>query len=87
MSETIVVWKVRLTFPQQLLGQPIIYELIHRFDLLTNIREARVTEQEGMLVLTVRGGCERVRQGLAWAEEQGVQVQVLEQTEEEPCAS
>jgi ABC-type methionine transport system ATPase subunit len=74
--------RVRLTYPQHLLSQPLLYRLIRQFDLQTNILEAHVTAQEGWLVLAVRGEQERVLQGLKWLEEQGVQVKVL--SEEKP---
>ncbi|MCJ7668762.1 MAG: NIL domain-containing protein [Anaerolineae bacterium] len=83
----IVEQRVRLTYPKHLLDQPLIYRLIQQFDLLTNILEARVTPEEGWLILVVRGECERVQQGLAWIAEQGVQVELLAETEEEACGS
>lgn len=73
----IVERKVRLTYPQHLLDQPLLYRLIRQFDLLTNILEARVTAEEGWLVLAVRGDHERVQQGLEWMAEQGVQVKIV----------
>jgi len=79
--------RVRLTYPKHLLDQPLIYQLIRRFDLLTNIVEARVTAEEGWLVLVVRGERERVQQGLGWIAEQGVQVEILSEIEEEICES
>ncbi len=78
----IVERRVQLTYPQHLLDQPLIYQLIQQFDLLTNILEARVTAEEGWLVLAVRGERERVEQGLSWLTEQGVQVEILAEIEE-----
>lgn len=83
----IVKRTVRLTYPKHLLDQPLLYRLIRQFDLLTNITEARVTTEEGWLVLAVRGESERVQQGLAWMAEQGVEVEVLSEIKEESCAS
>jgi ABC-type methionine transport system ATPase subunit len=83
----IVEWKVRLTYPKHLLNQPLIYKLIRQFDLLTNILEARVTAEEGWLVLLVRGEHGMVRQGLAWVAEQGVRVDIMSELEEGPCES
>jgi len=83
----IVERKVRFTYPKHLLEQPLIYRLIRQFDLLTNILEARVTGEEGWLILAVRGERERVQQGLAWIAEQGVEVEVLSEIEEGPCES
>lgn len=79
----IVEWQVQLTYPQRLLDQPLIYQLIQQFDLLTNITEARVTANEGWLILAVRGKRENIEQGLAWIAGQGVQVDVLAKMEEE----
>jgi ABC-type methionine transport system ATPase subunit len=78
----IVEQKVRLIYPQHLLDQPLLYRLIRQFDLLTNIIEARVTAEEGWLILAVRGERERVEQGLSWMTEQGVQVEILAEIEE-----
>jgi ABC-type methionine transport system ATPase subunit len=78
----IVEQKVRLIYPKHLLDQPLIYQLIRQFDLLTNILEARVSAEEGWLVLAVRGERERVEQGLRWMTEQGVQVEILAEIEE-----
>lgn len=83
----VVEKRVRLTYPKHLLEQPLIYRLIKQFDLLTNILEARVTPEEGWLILAVRGERERVQQGLAWIAEEGVEVEVLAAREEETCGS
>jgi len=83
----VVEKRVRLTYPKHLLDQPLIHRLIRQFDLLTNILEARVTGEEGWLILTIRGERERVQQGLAWIAEQGVEVEVVSKIEEEPCES
>jgi len=79
----IVEKKVRLTYPQHLLNQPLIYQLIRQFDLLTNILSAQVTSEAGWLILAVRGERELVKQGLAWMAEQGVQVEVILEVAEE----
>jgi len=82
-GEMIVERKVQLSYPQHLLEQPLIYELIRQFGLLINILEARVTAEAGWLVIGIRGEQERVQQGLAWIAEQGVQVEVWSEHEEE----
>jgi ABC-type methionine transport system ATPase subunit len=79
----IVEKKVRLTYPQHLLNQPLIYQLIRQFDLLTNILEAQVTAEMGRLTVAVRGERELVERGLAWMAEQGVQVEIMSEIAEE----
>jgi ABC-type methionine transport system ATPase subunit len=76
---------VRLSYPKHLLNQPLIYHLIRQFDLLTNIVEARVSDEEGCLMVIVSGEPEQVHQGLAWLVEQGVKVEDV--AKEEACES
>jgi ABC-type methionine transport system ATPase subunit len=75
----VVERRVRLTYPPHLLDQPLLYRLIRQFDVQTNILEARVTAEEGWLVLAVRGEQEGVLQGLEWMRTQGVQVELLDE--------
>jgi ABC-type methionine transport system ATPase subunit len=79
----IVEQTVRLTFPQRLLDQPLLYGLIRQYDVQTNILEAQVGNTEGWLVLAVRGDELRLLHGLDWLRQQGVQVEVLNKLEEE----
>lgn len=78
---------VRFTFPKKLLKQPMIYSLIRKFDLLTNIVQANVTQEEGWMILDIRGESTTVQQALAWMAEQGVQVHTLSAEEEAACRS
>ena len=78
----IVEWKVRLTYPPQLLERPLIYELIQQFGLLTNILEAHVNSDVGWLIVAVRGEREMVQQGVKWVSEQGVEVEIIAKSEE-----
>ncbi|HEM60804.1 MAG TPA: hypothetical protein ENO24_00795 [Chloroflexi bacterium] len=78
----IIERKVRLKYPQHLLDQPLIYALISDFRLFTNILEAQVDAEQGMLVVVVRGQARDVDQGLAWLEGQGVEVEVLSEGRE-----
>lgn len=75
--------KVRLTYPPHLVRQPLLSGMIRQFELQTNILEAHVNQQEGWLLLVVRGEPVQVMQGLQWMSGQGVQVEVLEEFEVE----
>ncbi len=79
----VVEYKVRLTFPQQLLDKPLLYGLIRQYEVQTNILEARVGGTEGWMVLAVRGEQLWVIQGLEWLRQQGVQIEILSKLEEE----
>ncbi len=69
--------KVRLVYPSNLTNQPLIYHLIQKFGLYTNIIEAQVTSQEGRLVVILRGSQHALLAGLEWIAGEGVQVERL----------
>ena len=66
--------KVKLTFLQQLITLPIIYELGKEFNLVTNIRRADVTQEHGWVVLELEGDTEEIERGLDWVAAKGVRV-------------
>ena len=66
--------RLHLTFPEQLVQEPIIHTLGKRFDIVTNIRRANVEEKVGWVILEVDGSDEALAAGIAYLEERGVQV-------------
>ena len=66
--------KVHLTYPAHLVDQPIIHELIRKFEVVVNILEANVTRQEGWLLVAVRGEEQAVKDSLEWMLAQGIEV-------------
>lgn len=66
--------RVMFTFPQELITQPIIYDLGHQFKVVTNIRRADVTENRGWVVLELEGEEDEIDRGLAWVAGKGVRV-------------
>jgi len=66
--------KVYLTYPHHLVDQPIIHELIKKFDVVVNILEANVTPQEGWLLVAVQGEVQVVNESLEWVSAQGIDV-------------
>ncbi len=66
--------KVKLTFLQQLITLPIIYELGKEFNLVTNIRRADVTQEHGWVVLELEGDMAEIEKGLDWVAAKGVRV-------------
>jgi ABC-type methionine transport system ATPase subunit len=66
--------QVMFTFPRKLIKEPIIYELSHKFEVMTNIRRADVTEDRGWVVLELEGEDKEIDAGVAWVKEKGVRV-------------
>lgn len=70
----VVKKQVTLTFPRELLREPIIYTLGQQFKVLTNIHRADISEDRGWVVLELDGEEEAIEQGIAWMISRGVRV-------------
>lgn len=70
--------RVKFTFPPELVSQPIIYQLGHQFNIITNIRRADVAEDRGWVVLELEGEDEEISRGIAWATSKGIRVDPVE---------
>ena len=66
--------RVKLTFPTDLIQQPLIWHLGRDFEIVTNIRRADVRESVGWVVLELEGEEPEIERGLAWARRMGVRV-------------
>jgi ABC-type methionine transport system ATPase subunit len=66
--------KVRLTFPENLIKEPLIYTLGRDFNLITNIRQANVDEHVGWVSLELEGDQQEIQNGLEWISTKGVRV-------------
>jgi len=62
------------TFPQELIREPIIYNLGQQFNVITNIRRADVSEDKGWVVLELEGEENDIEQGITWVTSKGVRV-------------
>ena len=69
--------RVVFKYPKNLVEQPIIYRLVKDFDIVFNVLRARVTEDDGLLVLGLEGEETALDKALAWVENQGVVVEPL----------
>ena len=51
---------VRLTFPEKLIQEPIIYRIGHEFDVVTSIYRAVVGEKDAWIILELDGAEEEI---------------------------
>ena len=70
--------RVRLTFPADLVREPVIGELVRRFDVMPNIRRADVSDDVGWIVCELDGDGSAIAAAVDWLEEIGVDVDHLE---------
>lgn len=66
--------RVRLTFLDRMIKEPVIYRLGQNFDVQTNIRRADVQEGVGWVILEVEGESGEIERGLEWVRSLGVRV-------------
>jgi ABC-type methionine transport system ATPase subunit len=66
--------RVKFTFPEQLITEPVIYELGRKFKIVTNIRRADVREDMGWVVLELEGDEDEINSGIEWVSSTGVRV-------------
>ena len=66
--------RVRFTFPQGLIKQPVIYQLGQDFEVVTNIRRADVRDDMGWVVLELEGEDKIIDDSLKWVISTGVRV-------------
>ncbi len=67
-----------LMFPARLITRPIIYELGHKFNVVTNVRQASVTAEVGIVSIELDGERGEIKKSIAWLEELGVKVEPVE---------
>ncbi|MGH9278838.1 MAG: NIL domain-containing protein [Acidimicrobiales bacterium] len=69
--------RVRLTFPEHLITEPLVGRMMRRYDVLPNIRRANISDSLGWMVCEVTGERPVVEEALAWLAGEGVQVDRL----------
>ena len=67
-----------LSYPRSLIREPILYQLVKRFDLAFNIRGASVSEEMGLVALEFEGTAEQIERATRWLRETGVTVEPIE---------
>lgn len=70
--------RVKLTFPQQLIKEPVIFTMAKNHDVMPNIRRARVTDTVGEMVLELEGSEENLEKGIQYLRDRGVDVELIE---------
>jgi hypothetical protein len=66
--------QVMFTFPEELVTEPIIFNLGQEFRVVPNIRQADVSDNKGWVILELEGDEEDIERGIAWVTSKGVRV-------------
>ncbi len=65
---------IHFEFSQGLVKEPLLYLLARKFDVVTNIRAASVTDEGGFVVLEVEGDEKVIQEAVDYLSEQGIKV-------------
>ena len=70
--------RLRLIFGPSLVKEPVIYQLGKQFEIVTNIRRADVSKEQGWVLLEITGDPDELERGVAYLESRGVKVEPAE---------
>jgi L-aspartate semialdehyde sulfurtransferase ferredoxin len=70
-------FRVKLTFPEELVREPIIARMVKELDIVPNIRRADVGERNGWIICELDGEPGTVDRAVEWLRGEGVQVDLL----------
>jgi ABC-type methionine transport system ATPase subunit len=77
-AKTFQQTRLWLMYPSKLITKPLIWQLGHKFKLVTNIRQASVTDEIGIVCLELDGVRSEVKAAIKWLEKNGVSVEPVE---------
>lgn len=70
--------KVHITFPEDKIKDPIIYQIGKEYSVITNIRRADVTEKTGWVDLELTGDPKEIERAVEGLKKKGVIVDPIE---------
>jgi ABC-type methionine transport system ATPase subunit len=70
--------KVYLTYPKELVKEPILYQVGQLFRVVTNIRQASVSDKIGLVALELDGAEAEIDKAIDFFVKKGVKVEPIE---------
>jgi len=67
-----------LMYPPRLIQRPVIWELGRKFKVKTNVRQASVTDEIGVVCLELDGERAEIKRAIQWLEKLGISVEPVE---------
>ena len=67
--------RVTLVFPQNQIKEPAVFTMAKKYDIMPNIRKARVTETIGEMMLELEGTPKNLDEGIRFLESKGIKVE------------
>ena len=70
--------KYYLNVPQKLIREPLIYQLVKKYDVVPNIRQASISDEIGIVAVEIEGEQSSVESATRYRQEMGVSVEPIE---------
>ena len=67
--------RITLVFPPNLIKEPVVFTMAKQFDVVPNIRRARVTETVGEMTLELEGNEDVLAKAIKYLESRGIKVE------------
>lgn len=67
-----------LMYPPKKIKEPVIWQLTQKFPVITNIRQASVTDEIGIVSLELDGKRTDIKAAIKWLEKVGMRVEPVE---------
>ena len=67
-----------LMYPPKLIKKPLLWEVGHKFKVITNVRQASVTDEIGIVCLELEGARAEIKAAIQWLEKKGINVEPVE---------
>jgi hypothetical protein len=67
-----------LMYPPRLIRTPVVWELSQKFKLITNVRQASVTDEIGVVCLELEGSRSQIKASIKWLERMKIRVEPVE---------
>ena len=70
--------KVHVRFPEDMIKEPVIYQIGHEYKVVTNVRRADVRETTGWMDLELTGDSSEIERAIVGLRTKGVTVDPIE---------
>lgn len=70
--------RLHVSFPEELVDRPMVYEIVKEYDVVPNIRRANVEAHSGWVILELTGPTERLDDAIRYLEGVGCTVNRME---------
>ena len=70
--------RLHLTFPRELIAEPVMCEVAKQFDVVFSIRRANVSHETGWMDVQIEGDDAEIERAIAYMQQRGLRVDPIE---------